>query len=135
MRATRLDGLDDGVVPIFLVKSSMQITLGKKVKTVTHFQYPIMAAYCFTDYHSQGQTIPRVIVDIASPPSGKLSLFNLYVTLSRSSGRETIRLLRDFDDDIFLEAHEAELTLEDEQLDVLDNTTKLWWQKLSQVNS
>ena len=92
-RATRLDGLDDGVIPIFPAKSSMQITLAKKGKTVTRFQYPITAAYSFTDYRSQGQTIPRVIVDIASPPSGKLSLFNLYVALSRSSGRETIRLL------------------------------------------
>ena len=129
-RAARLDGLDDSVVPIFPAKSSMQITLGRKMKTVTRLQYPITAAYCFTDYRSQGQTIPRVIVDIASPPSGKLSLFNLYVALSRSSGRETIRLLREFDDDIFLEAHEPELVLEDERLDDLDNATKIWWQKM-----
>jgi len=130
-RAARLDGLDDGVIPIFPAKSSMQVTLGRKTKTVTRFQYPITAAYCFTDYRAQGQTIPRVIVDIASPPSGKLSLFNLYVALSRSSGRETIRLLRDFDDEIFLEAHEPELVLEDERLDDLDGTTKLWWQEIN----
>ena len=134
-RAAHLDGLDEGIIPIFPAKSSMQITLGKKAKTVTRLQCPITAAYCFTDYLSQGQTIPRVIVDIASPPSGKLSLFNLYVALSRSSGQETIRLLRDFDNDIFLEVHEPELTLEDERLDVLDNTTKLWWQKLNRVDS
>ena len=85
-RAARLDGLNNGVVPIFPAKSSMQITLAKKAKTVTCFQYPIMATYCFTDYRSQGQTISHVTVDIASPPSGKLSLFNLYVALSRSSG-------------------------------------------------
>ena len=130
-RAARLKGLDDGVIPIFPAKCSMQITLGKKTKTVTRLQYPITAAYCFTDYRSQGQTIPRVIIDIASPPSGKLSLFNLYVALSRSSGRETIRLLREFDDEIFLQAHEPELALEDERLDKLDNATKMWWQKLN----
>jgi len=129
--AARLDGLGDGVIPIFPTKSSMQITLERKTKTVTRLQYPITAAYCFTDYRSQGQTIPHVIVDIASPPSGKLSLFNLYVALSRSSGRETIRLLREFDDEIFLEAHEPELVLEDERLDDLDNTTKVWWQEMS----
>ena len=134
-RAARLTGLEDGVIPIFPAKSSMQIILGKKTKNVTRFQYPITAAYCFTDYRSQGQTIPRVIIDIASPPSGKLSLFNLYVALLRSSGRETVRLLRDFDDDIFLEVHEPELTLEDERLDALDNMTKLWWQRMSQVDS
>jgi len=53
------------------------------------------------NYRSQGQTIPYVIIVIASPPSGKLSLFNLYVALSGSFGRETIRLLGEFDDDIF----------------------------------
>ncbi|KAF8572560.1 hypothetical protein K439DRAFT_1378246 [Ramaria rubella] len=52
-----------------------------------------MVAYAFTDYRSQGQTIPNVIVDIGTPPSGgKLSMFNLYVALSRSSGQETVRL-------------------------------------------
>ena len=130
-RAARLDSLDAGVIPIFPAKSSMQIVLARKTKTVTRFQYPITAAYCFTDYRSQGQTIPRVIVDIASPPTGKLLLFNLYVALSRSSGQETFRLLREFDDEIFLGAHEAELVLEDERLDGLDQETKVWWQKIS----
>ena len=66
--ATHLDCLDDGIIPIFPAKSLMQIILEKKAKTVTLLQYPITATYCFTDYCSQGQTIPPVIVDIASPP-------------------------------------------------------------------
>ncbi|KAI5981217.1 hypothetical protein EDD15DRAFT_2184130 [Pisolithus albus] len=53
-------------------------------------------AYAFTDYRAQGQTLPCVVVDIATPPSGGLNLFNLYMALSRSAGRSTIRLLRDF---------------------------------------
>ena len=40
-------------------------------------------------------------------------------------------MLQEFDDDIFLEVHEPELILEDEWLDKLDETTKLWWQRLS----
>jgi hypothetical protein len=52
-------------------------------------------------------------VDIASPPTGKLSLFNLYVTLSRSSGREMICLLRDFDDQLFTQAHDPMLLADD----------------------
>ncbi|KIM52990.1 hypothetical protein SCLCIDRAFT_1223254, partial [Scleroderma citrinum Foug A] len=43
-----------------------------------HRQFPVTPAYAFMDYRSQGQTIPHVIVDIASPPTGGLSLFNLY---------------------------------------------------------
>ncbi|KAF8833842.1 hypothetical protein BDN67DRAFT_916162 [Paxillus ammoniavirescens] len=63
------------------------------------------STYTFTDYHSQGQTIPHVLVDIASPPSGVLNLFNLYVTLSRSSGQ-------------------------DDRLQELDTKTKKWWQDM-----
>ncbi|KIM53926.1 hypothetical protein SCLCIDRAFT_137825, partial [Scleroderma citrinum Foug A] len=66
----------------------------------------------------------HVIVDIASPPTGGLSLFNLYVALSRSSGRTTIRLLRNFDPKLFQAAHSTELVAEDDQLRALDEETK-----------
>ena len=46
-----------------------------------------------------------MLVDIAKLPAGTLSLFNFYVALSRSSGRETICLLRDFDDMLFMKGH------------------------------
>ncbi|KAJ4501177.1 hypothetical protein C8R41DRAFT_749738 [Lentinula lateritia] len=82
------------------------------------------AAYAFTDYRSQGQTIPYVIVDIAKPPTGKLNLFNLYVALSRSSGRDTIRLLRDFDQQTLMAGHEPELMEEDDRLEKLNIRTK-----------
>ncbi|KAH9030305.1 hypothetical protein EDB84DRAFT_1271462, partial [Lactarius hengduanensis] len=49
-------------------------------------------AYTFTNIKSQGQRLEYVIVDIAKPPSGSLTGFNAYVTLSRSRGRDTIRL-------------------------------------------
>ncbi|KAJ7621444.1 hypothetical protein FB45DRAFT_753768, partial [Roridomyces roridus] len=62
----------------------------------------ITAAYAFTDYRSQGQTIPMLMVDIASPPCGALSLFNLYVALSRG----------------------------DDRLDLLDRNTKAWWERM-----
>ncbi|KAH9929842.1 uncharacterized protein B0H18DRAFT_996488, partial [Fomitopsis serialis] len=37
---------------------------------------------------------------------GRLGLFNLYVALSRSSGRQTIHILREFDDHVFQGAHD-----------------------------
>ncbi|KAJ7936686.1 hypothetical protein B0H13DRAFT_1589367, partial [Mycena leptocephala] len=43
-----------------------------------------------TDYGLLGQRIPYMLVSIAKPPTGTLSLFNLYVTLSGSSGWETL---------------------------------------------
>jgi hypothetical protein len=95
---SKLEGLDDVVIPVEVESSSMCIHVkngeGKWVQhTVCHRQYPITAAHVFTNYHSQGQTLPYVLIDIASLPSGTLNLFNLYVTLSRSSGWESIWLL------------------------------------------
>ncbi|KAM6491118.1 hypothetical protein JOM56_013357, partial [Amanita muscaria] len=75
---------------------------------------------------SQGQTIPNVIVDIANPPTGNLSLFNLYMALSRSSGRESIRVLRDFDPTVFEKAHDPELLGEDDRLQALNQLTVVW---------
>lgn len=88
------------------------------------------AAYAFTDYRSQGQTIPYVIVDIAPVPHGRLSLFNLYVALSRSSGRDTIRLLRDFDENDFKQAHDPHLLIEDDRLEELNRITSIWWERM-----
>ncbi|KAH9029655.1 hypothetical protein EDB85DRAFT_1828379, partial [Lactarius pseudohatsudake] len=55
--------------------------------------------YAFTDIKSQGQTLECVIIDFAKPPSGSLTGFNTYVTLSRSQGNNTIRLLRNLTKD------------------------------------
>lgn len=94
---TQLEGLQPSVIPVEPASKSFTIAVPVEAKpqnrTVKRQQFPMTAAYAFTDYRSQGQTIPYVLVDIASPPTGGLSLFNLYVTLSRSSGRSTIRLL------------------------------------------
>ncbi|KAI0633924.1 hypothetical protein C8Q77DRAFT_1033032, partial [Trametes polyzona] len=124
-----LDGLDEAIIPIEPVKRSFRINVrdseGKQVThTVHRRQFAITPAYAFTDYRAQGQTISHVIIDIARPPSGRpLNLFNLYVALSRSSGRETVRLLRDFDDNTFMAPHSAELLAEDDRLGMLDRST------------
>ncbi|KAG1817848.1 hypothetical protein EV424DRAFT_1267137, partial [Suillus variegatus] len=54
----------------------------------------VTPAYSFTDYRSQGQTISHSIIDIATPPSGGLTPFNVYVALSRGRGLEDERLMR-----------------------------------------
>lgn len=123
------------MIPIEARKQSFRINVdaagGKSVtRTVHRPQFPMTAAYGFTDYRSQGQTLPYVLVDIAQPPQGKLTLFNLYVALSRSSGRSTIWLLREFPDHIFQAAHDPALLAEDDKLDELDARTKQWWRKM-----
>ncbi|KIO11588.1 hypothetical protein M404DRAFT_126572, partial [Pisolithus tinctorius Marx 270] len=71
------------------------------------------------------------IVDITTPPTGGLNLFNLYVALSRSSGQDTIRLLHEFDNKVFQASHSPELLAEDDRLDGLDLRTKHWWEEIS----
>ncbi|KAI6006906.1 hypothetical protein EDD15DRAFT_2153034 [Pisolithus albus] len=105
---------------------------GKDVTcSVRRRQFPITPAYAFTDYRSQGQTLSSVIIDIATPPSGTLNLFNLYVALSRSHGRCNIRLLRDFDEKLFQKTHCNELLAEDDRLEELNCRTQTWWKKFT----
>ncbi|KAG9074907.1 hypothetical protein FRC06_010390, partial [Ceratobasidium sp. 370] len=73
-----------------------------------------------------GQTIDSVIVNTTTPPDGgKLSLFNLYVALSRSSGRETVRILRNFDEWLFAQPVDPDLLADDDRLERLDRETAI----------
>ncbi|CAK5279527.1 unnamed protein product [Mycena citricolor] len=94
-KAGTLSGLSMGILPIEPVKTTYQIKMLMDDNTtvkrmIRRRQFPLTGAYAFTNYRSQGQTLKHVIVDIATPPTGGLSLFNVYVALSRSSGRDTI---------------------------------------------
>ncbi|KZT24488.1 hypothetical protein NEOLEDRAFT_1067414 [Neolentinus lepideus HHB14362 ss-1] len=93
MRASRLDGLKESIIPVEPVYQTFRVKVlveGWKwqTRTVLHYQFLITAAAAdaFTDYRAPGQTLPCVIADIVTPPNGRLSLFNLYVALSHSSG-------------------------------------------------
>ncbi|KAJ3571254.1 hypothetical protein NP233_g3868 [Leucocoprinus birnbaumii] len=81
-------------------------------------QLPITLAYAFTDYKSQGQTLPAVIVDLAPPPGqgGHLTNFNAYVSLSRVKSRAVIRILREFQESLFTTPPAQSLAYEDQRL-------------------
>jgi len=42
-------------------------------------------------------------------------------------------LLREFDDDTFLQGHEPELIEEDERLEKLDEITGKWWAEMQAI--
>ena len=81
------------------------------------------AVYAFADYCSQGQIILYILIDIATPPTGSLSLFNLYVALLRSSSCSTIHLLQDFNK-LFQASHETQLMDDDDRLESFYRITK-----------
>jgi hypothetical protein len=64
-----------------------------------------------------------VLVDIGKTTCFGLSPFNAYVALCRSRGRETITLLRDFDDNLFIRHPSEDLRIEDERIDGLVKQT------------
>ncbi|KAF8590621.1 hypothetical protein K439DRAFT_1329715, partial [Ramaria rubella] len=67
----------------------------------------LTGAYTFTNYRSQGQTIPNVIVDITTAPTrGQLTLFN------------TLHFAR------------AYLQSEDSRLRELNAQTQQWWESI-----
>ena len=120
---------------LFVVLSGLSSEEERITRTVHETQLPITAAYACTDYRAQGQTLPSAIIDISSPPTGALSLFNLYVALSRSKGRDDIRILRDFDSKWFRKGHDERLLLEDDRLQNLDMETTEWWRHMKEINN
>ena len=126
-KAHRLHNLPTNVIPIEPVTKSFNIIKDGNKISVNRTQLPLTLAYAFTDYRAQGQTIRPVWVDIGTPPYGCLTPFNIYVALSRGTGRENIRLLRDFDQRL-LQQHPSEfLRIEDERLQKLNDSTKALW--------
>ncbi|KAF8809590.1 hypothetical protein BYT27DRAFT_7254326 [Phlegmacium glaucopus] len=121
------DGVPRGIIPISpsLVSFSVDVN-GEKIK-LERRQLGIIPGYAFTDYKSQGQTMEYIIVDIANPPSGNLSPFSMYIALSRSRGRKTIRILRDFDPALFMLHPSEDLQWEMARLEQMDVETKLWF--------
>ena len=100
---------------------------------VSRTQLPITAAYAFTDYHAQGQTIAPIIVDIGQPPTGAITPFNVYVALSRVKGRDSICLLCDFDKCLLQQHPNEHLHVEDERLKKLDEETERWWKVVEKI--
>ena len=118
----QIPGLPKGVMPIFPSHNTFSLEEQRRI-TVHRQQLAVTPAYAFTDYKAQGQTMECVIVDLAKPPSAGLTGFSVYVALSRSRGRPTIRLLRDFDEKLFTEHPSEDLRREDMRLSALEKKT------------
>ncbi|KIK79554.1 hypothetical protein PAXRUDRAFT_161048, partial [Paxillus rubicundulus Ve08.2h10] len=81
-KAVQLEGLKENVLPLVPLEQMFKVFQGHEQKAIMRQQLPVTPAYAFTDYHSQGQTISHTIIDIGDPPTGGLTPFNVYVTLS-----------------------------------------------------
>ena len=120
-------GLKPGQVPIFPTEVKFNIGDKKNRTIIARRQITLTPAYAFTDHKGQGQTLGNVVVDIGKLKTFPVNQFAAYVALSRSWGRDSIRLLRDFDDRLFTVHPSEDLKEEDERLQVLVKQTKENW--------
>lgn len=90
------DDLEEDIVPVFPETVHFKCTFNegerKTAKSISRQQLPLIPAYAYTDYKSQGKSLTHAIVDIESAHS----LQGIYVMLSRVRSLDGLLLLRPF---------------------------------------
>ena len=114
----------DDVVPIFPEWTSFVLRRrpgepGKNV-SVSRLQLPLLPAYAYTDYKSQGRSLDSAIVD----PASASTLQGVYVMLSRLRALDGLVILRPFNSAKLEQRLSQELRKELKRLDELDATTR-----------
>jgi hypothetical protein len=90
----RANGLPPNVVPILPVRNSFKYRgqKGGPQYSISRLQLPLLPAYSYTDYKSQGRSLDSAIVDLASSHS----LQGAYVMLSCVRSLKGLAILRSF---------------------------------------
>jgi ATP-dependent exoDNAse (exonuclease V) alpha subunit len=122
-----LPGLPPSQVPVFPCERSFNVGGKMNRIKVTRRQVPLTQGYTFTDHKAQGQTLENVLVDIGKLSRFSVNPFAAYVALSRSRGRHKIRLLREFEEKLFITHPSVDLREEDKWLHIAANETKKKW--------
>ncbi|CAF4379761.1 unnamed protein product, partial [Adineta steineri] len=108
-----LDSLDPFIIPIPVIEKTFEINLeklyadkgaiikmfkDKKLKatiSVKRKALPLIPAYSITTHKSQGQTLPKIVIDLNMPP-GMVEVASAYVPLSRVEQLTDLVILQDF---------------------------------------
>jgi hypothetical protein len=120
-------GLEQGVVPLFPrpVTVKQPIRIGDVIsKSYRRLQIPLVPAYSYTDYKSQGRTLDSAIVDLATARGQ-----GPYVMLSRVKSLNGLLILRPFPSKRIFERMSGELRDKLGRLVSLENRTKAEWSK------
>nr|GAT44292.1 predicted protein [Mycena chlorophos] len=108
------EGLGHGIIPIVPSIAKFSIPGPSRNVRIARRQLALTPGYAFTDYKAQGQTIHFVVIDLQPTPTGALTPFSAYVAMSRSHGRDHVRILRGFKAEIFTQHPSPYLQREDE---------------------
>ena len=116
---------ENDVVPIFPESTtftwSQRTESGIEHHTISRIQLPLLPAYAYTDYKSQGRSLDAAIVD----PSSASSLQGIYVMISRLRSMAGLAILRPFPESKLTQRLSQELRDELHRLDALDQLTRL----------
>ena len=114
----------DDVVPIFPEWTSFTIPQKKQGEpdhiSISRLQVPLLPAYAYTDYKSQGRSLETAIID----PASAASLQGVYVMLSRVKTLDGLAILRPFKAEKIEQRLSQELRTELERLDNLNTETR-----------
>ncbi|KAF5334184.1 hypothetical protein D9611_014514 [Ephemerocybe angulata] len=113
-------GLEAGIVPIFPTGRNIKFSTRFRntvSKSFSRHQIPLIPAYSYTDYKSQGRTLTHAIVDLASARQQ-----GVYVMLSRVTSLKGLLVLRWFPENKILQEMTGELRDEINRLNALDDT-------------
>lgn len=117
-----IPGLSVGLVPIFPETTTFEYRYksGDAIKTLTvsRKQLPLLPAYSYTDFKSQGRTLDRAIVDL-STARGQ----GVYVMLSRVKSLKGIAILRWFPSTKIYQRPSEDMRNELTRVDFLDWVT------------
>jgi hypothetical protein len=109
----KLNSLDPFIIPIPVIEKTFEVNLeklyadkgpmmkvlnNKKLKTtitVKRKALPLVPAYSITTHKSQGQTLPKIVIDLNMPP-GMVEVASAYVPLSRVQKLTDLIILQDF---------------------------------------
>ena len=125
LKLDRLPGLDDEEVPIFPMKTSFGMKFPRTMvkSTISRFQIPLVEAYSYTSYKSQGKTLNAIITDLVPPVGMPTNPSFAYVPLSRVRSLQDLVILRPFPITVLQAKQSEDLISQNERFKLLDQAT------------
>lgn len=116
--------LQRDMVPIFPHRTKFQVhyktSAGARQRTITRYQLPVVPAYAYTDYKSQGRSLKAAVVDLYSART----IQGVYVMLSRVTTIQGLAILCPFSPMKIYKRISQELRHELDRIDFLDESTR-----------
>ena len=129
-KTTNLSALRPNIIPIYPSSSPVPSTghtpsRNTKNISIQRFQLPVSPAFAITDYKSQGLTFDNAVLDLRRPTreTNQKCFHSVYVMLSRLKSWSGLQILRPFPIQDIQHQPLAELFLEYDRLNLLQQET------------